>query len=98
MNGLGIEKNPEEAVKLFRRAAEEGHALGQAYLGHCYEEGFGVDRDSEQAVIWLGKAAEQGDEYGKERLQLLLSRADQEKRKGGGAFSWMIKKAAKYVV
>jgi TPR repeat protein len=36
-------KNEVEAVQWYRRAAEQGHAAAQYYLGLCYEKGLGVD-------------------------------------------------------
>ena len=49
-----------EAVKWYRKAAEQGHAFAQTNLGLCYEEGKGVSQDYYEAVKWYRKAAEQG--------------------------------------
>ena len=54
-------KNYSEAVKYFRKAAEQGHALSQSYLGVCYYEGNGVSKNESEAVKWYRKAAEQGE-------------------------------------
>ena len=44
-----------------RKAAEQGQADAQAYIGSCYYyQGNGVSQDYAQAVYWLRKAAEQG--------------------------------------
>ena len=56
-----MEEDKEEAVKWFRKAAEQGHAGGQRSLGICYAYGEGVVEDKEEAVKWYRKAAEQGD-------------------------------------
>ena len=53
-------RNYEEAVKWYRKAAEQGYALAQYYLGSCYEEGQGVAQDDVEAVKWYRMAAEQG--------------------------------------
>ena len=58
--GLGVEKQPEEAVKWFRKTIEQGFALGQAALGRCYLGGIGVKKDPDEAFQWLQKAADQG--------------------------------------
>jgi TPR repeat protein len=50
-----------EAVKWFRKAAEQGHAKAQYALGRSYEMGLGVVADYEEAAKWYRKAAEQGD-------------------------------------
>lgn len=57
---LGIEKDLEEAVKWYRKAAEQGYAPAQDSLGDCHHFGHGVDVDYVEAVKWYRKAAEQG--------------------------------------
>src|SRR2546429_188816 len=42
-----------------RKAAEEGDAAAQSYLGICYQTGQVVQQDYEEAVKWYKKAAEQ---------------------------------------
>ena len=49
-----------EAAHLFRKAAEQGHARAQRFLGGMYREGTGVAQDHREAVRWYRKAAEQG--------------------------------------
>ena len=63
-NGLGVTKDPKEAVKWFRKAAEQGYANAQANLGASYYNGLGVTKDPKEAVKWYRKAAEQGDATG----------------------------------
>jgi len=48
-----------EAVKWFRKAAEQNIALAQFDLGICYDNGQGVAKDEVEAVKWFRKAAEQ---------------------------------------
>jgi TPR repeat protein len=50
-----------EAVKWWRKAAEQGNAQAQHNLGLMYDEGEGVTQDYAEAVKWYRKAAEQGD-------------------------------------
>ena len=50
-----------EAVKWYRKSAEQGYAYAQDNLGVCYENGQGVKQDYAEAVKWYRKAAEQGD-------------------------------------
>ncbi len=54
-------KNYAEAVKWFRKAAEQGDADAQFNLAVCYENGEGVRQDFAEAVKWYCKAAEQGN-------------------------------------
>ena len=50
-----------EAVKWFRKAAEQNDAEAQRNMGVCYHEGEGVTKDEVEAVKWCRKAAEQND-------------------------------------
>lgn len=49
----------EEAVKLYRQAAEMGYAPAQCGLARCYRHGYGVEENIEKAFEWYRKAAEQ---------------------------------------
>lgn len=51
--------NYGEAVKWFHKAAEQGDATAQYYLGYCHENGYGVSQDYNEAIKWYTKAAEQ---------------------------------------
>ena len=44
-----------------RKAAEQGYAAAQLYLGVMYRRGEGVPQDDQEAVKWYKRAAEQGD-------------------------------------
>jgi TPR repeat protein len=57
---IGVPKNLVEAVKWFRKAAENGHAQAQYVLGKSYHAGEGVPEDQVEAFKWWRKAAEQG--------------------------------------
>ena len=69
---------PEERAEQWRKAAEQGDAKAQYYLGHCYNMGEGVAQDKAEAVKWYRKAAEQGLEV----AELVLKRLEQ---RGGTA-------------
>src|SRR6266542_2885621 len=56
---LGVAKDKAEAVKWFRKAAEQNVADAQFSLGACYANGQGVTEDDAEAVKWFRKAAEQ---------------------------------------
>jgi len=57
-----------EAVKWFRRAADQGFAQAQVSLGGMYIDGKGVAQDNSEAVNWYRKAAEQGYADAQHRL------------------------------
>ncbi|MDR3293701.1 MAG: caspase family protein, partial [Clostridiales bacterium] len=48
-----------DAIKWYRRAAEQGYAPAQTMLGLCYYVGSGVAEDYGEAERWFKKAAEQ---------------------------------------
>lgn len=70
-NGLGISRDDAAAVRLFRLAAERGHAEGELMLGSMYAAGEGgLKRDHQEAGRWFARAAEQGFAQGQLRLAL----------------------------
>ena len=69
--GRGVAKDDAEAVKWYRKAAEQGYASAQHNLGVCYADGEGVEKDEDEAVKWLRRAAEQGESAAKEALKRL---------------------------
>ena len=58
--GEGVPKDDKEAMKWYRKAAEQGVAKAQHNLGLKYELGEGVPKDDKEAMKWFRKAAEQG--------------------------------------
>ena len=72
VGGMSVRIGPEpivpyeedvQAVKWFRKAAEQGSVKAQYSLGMCLYEGNGVERTAknmEEGKHWLRKAAEQG--------------------------------------
>ena len=57
-----------EAVKWFRKSAEQGNAKGQDVLGMMYELGHVVSQDYSEAIKWYRKAAEQGNAMAQDHL------------------------------
>ena len=57
-----MEKDDAEAVKWYRKAAEQGIAEAQFNFGACYASGYGVKKDPDRAIDWYRKAAAQGNE------------------------------------
>jgi len=58
--GRGVKEDCAQAIPWFRRAAEQGHAKAQEYLGSMYLEGRGLEQDDALAVTWYSKSAAQG--------------------------------------
>jgi hypothetical protein len=59
--GWGVKKDGKEAVKWYRKSAEQGNATAQLNLGMCYVKGDGVPQDYVEASKWYNLAAAQGD-------------------------------------
>ena len=54
--GLGVSQDMAEAVTWYRKAADQGHAGAQYYLGIAYHKGQGVPADQIEAYKWLSLA------------------------------------------
>lgn len=65
----GIPQNYPEAMKWFRKAADQGLAKSQFQLGLMYEQGLGVPQDQAEAAKWYQKAADQGFADAKAKLE-----------------------------
>ncbi len=57
-NGLGVEKNEQEAIMWYQKAADNGCPYGLKNLAHCYYDGIGVDTDYEEAFDLFQQLAE----------------------------------------
>ena len=57
---LGVDQDEQEALKWYRKAADQGYAVAQFKRGICFHEGEGVTRSYEKAAKWFQKAADQG--------------------------------------
>ena len=58
--GDGVKQDLTEAVKWYRKAAEQGHDGAQFELGLSYQNGKGVPQSDTDAYIWLNISAENG--------------------------------------
>ncbi len=55
--GRGVPQDYAEAVKWYRKAAEQGNAGAQFNLGVMYDNGQGVPQDYVQAHMWYNLSA-----------------------------------------
>jgi TPR repeat protein len=69
----GVERDDAEAVKWFRKAADQDYTSAQNQLGMMYEQGRGVSQDYVKATEWYRKAAERG--YGGAQNNLAIAYA-----------------------
>ena len=56
-----VVKDYDEAIKWYRKAAEQGNADAQYMLGVMYFDGFGVAQDNKLAYVWSSVSAANGD-------------------------------------
>jgi TPR repeat protein len=59
-NGEGVPENDAEAVKWYRKAANQGDAKAQANLAVMHFNGDGVPENNVRAYLWLSMAKTQG--------------------------------------
>jgi hypothetical protein len=59
--GLGVPRDPTEAAKWLRKAADLGLAQAETSLGAMYASGEGVPQSRAEAIRWTRAAADQGD-------------------------------------
>ena len=69
--GRGVPQNDAEAVKWYRKAAEQGFAQAQYNLGVMYYFGEGVSVNSVKAYMWWSLAMEQGNESATKNLNII---------------------------
>jgi TPR repeat protein len=73
-NGEGVPENNSEAVKWYRRAAEQGNATAQNNIGVMYDEGKGVIQNNVIAHMLFNLAGSQGLEIGRDDRDLIAER------------------------
>ena len=70
-DGKGVPQDYGNALKWFRKAAEQGDADAEHNSGLAYENGEGVSKDDGEAIRWLNKRAADGSEEAKRDLERL---------------------------
>jgi len=92
-NGDGVEKDFAQAAVWYEKAAKQGYAEGQYFLGYCYYAGEGVEQDFTKAAELYIKAAEQGHPRAQQKLSSCYYQAEGVEKDNEKAFYWC-KKAA----
>ncbi len=87
-------KNQVEAVKWYRKAAEQDVAPAQYDLGFCYSEGNGVAKNQVEAVNWYRKAAEQNFAPAQHNLGVCYSEGEGVAKDYVEGYKWMLLAAA----
>lgn len=60
VTGKGRDRNYEEAMKLYRRAADLGNLRARTNIGEMFQRGWSVDKNLDEAVLWYKLAAQNG--------------------------------------
>ena len=89
----GKQKDYSEAVKWYRKAAEQGHAGAQNNLGLCYKNGQGVPQDYSEAVKWYRRATEQGHARAQNNLGVCYQKGEGVPQDYSEAVKWFRKVA-----
>ncbi|MDR1383934.1 MAG: hypothetical protein LBJ67_08840 [Planctomycetaceae bacterium] len=96
--GYGIPKNPTEAVKWYRKSADQGFAPACCNLGDCYYQGIGVEQNKTESLEWFRKAAEQGDASAQYNIANFYFKGDGVPENKPEAIKWYIKSAEQGIV
>jgi len=91
----GKKKDYGEAVKWYRKAAEQGDADGQYNLALMYRNGYGVPNDDVEAVKWYRLSAEQNNVLAQANLGGMYDRGIGVPHDYTEAFKWYKKSAEK---
>jgi TPR repeat protein len=88
-----VDKNEAEAVRWYRKSAEQGYAAAQFVIAEAYDDGRGVAKDEVEAVRWYRKAAEQGDMRAQTNLGYAYANGEGIAKDGTEAVRWYRKAA-----
>jgi tetratricopeptide (TPR) repeat protein len=67
-NQANERKDYAEAMRWYRKAADQGNAAAQENIGWLYHNGWGVAQDYAEAMRWYRKAADQGNAAAQENI------------------------------
>lgn len=91
--GTGVEMDQKEAVKWYRKAADQGYVNAQWNLAFRYVRGEGVEANNEQAVDYFRLAADQGYPPAEFDLGMMYLQGMGVSRSRTTALDWITKAA-----
>jgi hypothetical protein len=91
--GEGVPRDNAEAMKWWRKAADQGNAQAQAVLGLLYYHGEGVPSNYAEAIKWWRKAADQGNAGAQANLGFMYYHGEGVPRDNAQAMKWWRKVA-----
>jgi TPR repeat protein len=69
--GKGVKQDPKEAMRWYRKAAEQGHPKAFGLIGRLYGMGFGVKRDLVKANMYFKLGVRRGEKHLVEYVELV---------------------------
>jgi TPR repeat protein len=87
-HGEGAEKDAVQAVRCYRKVAEQGLAAAQNGLGNMYSKGEGVEKDAAQAVHWYRTASFQRISLAQKILVVMSKKGEGVKKDTVQAVHW----------
>ena len=82
-----------QAAKLYRQAANKGHAGAQYSLGYLYSKAWGVNHDRAKAIHWYRKSAAQNNADAQYNLGVIYDKGYGVKQDYKRASVWYLKAA-----
>ena len=64
----GAPKDDSKAFYWTKKAAEQGNAYAQSWVGYFYENAYGTARDFGEAAYWYRRSADQGNRFSQNNL------------------------------
>jgi hypothetical protein len=86
--GKDVPKDTAEAVRWYRKAADQGYRDAQCKLGVMYANGDGVPIDSAESLKWFRKAAYQEDKSAAYYLGDMYARGESVPKDEIEALAW----------
>jgi len=99
--GVGVARNPDEATRWLRMAANRGvgsngGAPAAMYnMGQAYRLGDGVVQDTQEALRWYGEAAMYGEPHALFTLGVMAEDGEGQPKSDKDALSWYLEAASK---
>ena len=87
--GIGVPRDPKEAIAWCSKAARQRLPLGMFYLGMAYSSGDGIPRNNDFSNRWIRAAADKGLVMAQLTLGMKLSLGDGIERNLDHGVQWL---------
>ena len=86
--GYRVARDGVEAVKWYRKAADQGHTWAQFRLGQMHDNGEDIPENDAEAVTWYRRVAEQGGVAAQFRPGLMYADGEGVPKDNVKAYAW----------